>query len=82
MTNKTTDFQRDMFYDIYKTTLGAILSRNEFAFGSGKEQAVLDAVKIANVSVELLTDNDGLKEPSIIMGDIDNEWETIKKSLE
>ena len=82
MTNKTTDFQRDMFYDIYKTMLGAILSRNEFAFGSGKEQAVLDAVKIANVSVELLTDNDGLKEPSIIMGDIDNEWETIKKSLE
>ena len=82
MTNKTTDFQRDMFYDIYKTTLGAILSRNEFAFGSGKEQAVLDAVKIANASVELLTDNDGLKEPSIIMGDIDNEWETIKKSLE
>jgi hypothetical protein len=62
--------------------LGAILSRNEFAFGSGKEQAVLDAVKIANASVELLTDNDGLKEPSIIMGDIDNEWETIKKSLE
>lgn len=82
MANKTTDFQRDMFYDIYKTTLGAILSRNEFAFGTGKEQAVLDAVKIAKASVELLTDNDGLKEPSIIMGDIDNEWETIKKSLE
>ena len=82
MANKTTDFQRDMFYDIYKTTLGAILSRNEFAFGTGKEQAVLDAVKIANASVELLTDNDGLKEPSIIMGDIDNEWETLKKSLD
>lgn len=82
MANKTADFQRDMFYDIYKTTLGAILSRNEFAFGTGKEQAVLDAVKIANASVELLTDNDGLKEPSIIMGDIDNEWETLKKSLD
>lgn len=82
MANKTTDFQRDMFYDIYKTTLGAILSRNEFAFGTGKEDAILDAVKIANASVELLTDNDGLKELSVIMGDIDNEWETIKKLLE
>ena len=82
MVDKTTDFQRNMFYDIYKTTLGAILSRNEFAFGTGKEDAILDAIKIAKASVDLLTDTNGLKEPSIIMGDIDNEWETIKKSLE
>ena len=82
MANKTTDFQRNMFYDIYKTTLGAILSRNEFAFGTGKEDAILDAIKIAKASVDLLADTNGLKEPSIIIEDFYKEWETIKKSLE
>lgn len=79
--NKTTDYQTEMFYDIYKTSLGAILSRNEFAYGTGKEQAILDAVKIANASVALLTDGNGFKEPSAIMEDINNEWETIKEHL-
>ncbi len=79
--NKTTDYQTEMFYDIYKTSLGAILSRNEFAYETGKEQVILDAVKIANASVALLTDGNGFKEPSAIMEDINNEWETIKEHL-
>lgn len=80
--NKMTDYQKGMFYDIYKTSLGAILSRNEFAYGTDKEQAVLDALKIANASVNLLTDSNGLKEPSVIMEVFNNEWETIKRTLE
>lgn len=80
--NKTTDYQKEMFYDIFKTSLGAILSRNEFAYGTDKEQAILDAIKIATTSVNLLTDGNGFKEPSAILEDIDNEWETIKEHLQ
>ncbi len=80
--NKTTDYQKEMFYDIFKTSLGAILSRNEFAYGTDKEQAILDAIKIATTSVNLLTDGNGIKEPSAILEDIDNEWETIKEHLQ
>lgn len=80
--NKTTDYQKEMFYDIFKTSLGAILSRNEFAYGTDKEQAILDAIKIATTSVNLLTDGEGFKEPSAIMEDIDNEWGAIKEHLQ
>ena len=80
--DKMTDYQKEMFYDIYKTSLGAILTHKKFSYGASKEQAVLDAIKIANASVNLLTDSNGLKEPPAIMGNIDNDWETIKRTLE
>ena len=80
--NKMTDYQKEKFYDIYKTSLGAILSRNEFAYGTGKEQAILDALKIANTSIAILTDGNSMKKPSAIMEDINNEWETIKEHLQ
>ena len=59
MTNILSDYQKEVFMDVYKTSLGALLSSNQF----------LDniSVKIAMSSIELLTDEDNLRKPSDII---------------
>ena len=83
MTNNLTDYQKEKFYDLYKTILSATISSTpEFFFGGcNKEDAILDAVKLAKVSVELLTDENGLRQPTDVQKKIDEEWDEIKREF-
>ena len=67
MTNNLSDYQQEVFMDVYKTSLGALLSSNQFPDSSSINAAIRDSVKIAMSSIELLTDRDNLRNPSDII---------------
>ena len=67
MTNDFSDYQKAVFMDIYKTSLGAMLSTNQYPDGISINAAISDSAKIALASVELLTDGDELLNPSDII---------------
>ena len=67
MTNKLSDYQKEDFMDIYKTSLGAMLSTNQFPNSISINAAISDSATIAFASVELLTDGDELRNPSDII---------------
>lgn len=67
MTNKLSDYQKEVFMDIYKTSLGAMLSTNQFSNSISINAAISDSATIAFASVELLTDGDELRNPSDII---------------
>ena len=67
MTNKLSDYQKEIFMDIYKTSLGAMLSTNQYPDSISINAAISDSAKIALASVELLTDGDELRNPSDII---------------
>ena len=67
MTNNLSDYQQEVFRVFYKTSLGALLSSNQFPDSSSINAAIRDSVKIAMSSIELLTDRDNLRNPSDII---------------
>jgi hypothetical protein len=67
MTNILSDYQKEVFMDVYKTSLGALLSSNQFLDNIAINAAISDSVKIAMSSIELLTDEDNLRKPSDII---------------
>ena len=67
MTNKLSDYQKEVFMDIYKTSLNTILSTNQFPNSISINAAISDSATIAFASVELLTDGDELRNPSDII---------------
>lgn len=67
MTNDFSDYQKAVFMDIYKTSLGAILSTNQYPDSISINAAISDSAKVAFASVELLTDGDELRNPSDII---------------
>ena len=67
MTNILSDYQKEVFMDIYKTSLGAMLSTNQFPNSISINAAISDSATIAFASVELLTDGDELRNPSDII---------------
>ena len=67
MTNDFSDYQKAVFMDIYKTSLGAILSTNQYPDSISINAAISDSAKIALTSVDLLIDGDGLRNPSDII---------------
>ncbi len=67
MTNNLSKYQKEVFMDIYKTSLGALLSSNQFLDNIAINAAISDSVKIAMSSIELLTDEDNLRKPSDII---------------
>lgn len=67
MTNNLSDYQKEVFMDVYKTSLGALLSSNQFPDSSSINAAIRDSVKIAMSSIEILTDGDNLRKPSDII---------------
>lgn len=67
MTNKLSDYQKEVFMDIYKTSLGAMLSTNQFPNSISINVAISDSATIAFASVELFTDGDELRNPSDII---------------
>ena len=67
MTNDFSDYQKAVFMDIYKTSLGAILSTNQYPDSISINAAISDSAKIALASVELFTDGDELRNPSDII---------------
>lgn len=83
MTQSLTDYQKELFYDLYKTVLGAtISSTHEFYLGGCcKEDAIHDAVKLAKISVELLTDENGLRQPADVQRKLEDNWDEIKGAL-
>jgi hypothetical protein len=66
MTNNLSKYQKEVFMDIYKTSLGAMLSTNQFPDSISINAAIDDSVKIALASVDILTDGDELRNPSDI----------------
>ena len=67
MTNKLSDYQKKVFMDIYKTSLGAMLSTNQYPDSISINAAISDSANVAFASVELLTDGDELRNPSDII---------------
>lgn len=67
MTNNLSKYQKEVFMDIYKTSLGAMLSTNQFPDSIAINAAIDDSVKIALTSVDILTDGDELRNPSDII---------------
>lgn len=67
MTNKLSDYQKEVFMDIYKTSLGAMLSTNQYPDSISINAAISDSANVAFASVELLTDGDELRNPSDII---------------
>ena len=67
MTNDFSDYQKAVFMDIYKTSLGAILSTNQYPDSISVTAAISDSATIAFTSVELLTAGNELRNPSDII---------------
>lgn len=72
MTNKLSDFQKQLFLDIYKTTLSALtagtLANSRYGYIRPTEYMLYSAAKTALKSVELLTSEEGeLCSPSEII---------------
>ena len=72
MTNNLSKYQKEVFMDIYKTSLGAMLSTNQFPDSIAINAAINDSVKIALTSVDILTDGDELRKPSDIIKTLNN----------
>ena len=83
MNTNLTNYQKEVFYDLYKTILGATISSSpEFHLGGcRKEEAIIDAVKLAKVSVEILTDENGLRQPTDVQKTLNDNWDEIKDIL-
>lgn len=67
MTKKYSDFQKEVFVKIYQTSLGSMLSTNQYPDSIAINTAISDSVKIAMASVSLLTEGDDLRKPSDII---------------
>ena len=67
MTNKLSDYQKEVFMEIYKTSLGTMLSTNQYPDSISINAAISDSAKIALATVELLTDGDELRNSSDII---------------
>jgi len=67
MTNNLSDYQKEVFMDIYKTSLGAMLSTYQNPDSIAINSAISDSTKIALASIELLSDSNDLRKPSDIM---------------
>mgnify|MGYP001772340039 CR=1 FL=1 len=67
MKQTLSDYQKEVFMDIYKTSLGAMLSTNQYPDCISINAAISDSAKIALASVDLLTDGDELRNPSDII---------------
>ena len=67
MTNNLSKYQKEVFMDIYRTSLGAMLSTNQFLDSISINAAIDESVKIALASVDILTDGDELRYPSDII---------------
>ena len=67
MTNNLSDYQKEVFMDIYKTSLGAMLSTYQNPDSIAINSAISDSTKIALASIELLTDGNGLRKPSDVI---------------
>ena len=67
MTNKLSDYQKEVFMDIYKTSLGAMLSTYQNPDSIAINSAISDSTKIALASIELLTEDNDLRKPSDII---------------
>lgn len=72
MTNKLSDYQKEVFMDIYKTSLGAMLSTYQNPDSIAINSAICDSAKIALASIELLTDGNDLCKPSDIINALNN----------
>ena len=83
MNNNLSDYQKEVFYDLYKTILSATISSSpEFYLGGyRKEDAIHESVKLAKVSVELLTDENGLRLPVDVQKKLEDNWDEIKGAL-
>lgn len=83
MSNNFSDYQKEMFYDLYKTFLGATISSTpDFFYGRcRKEDAIRGAVKLAKVSVKLLTDENGLRQPTDVQKKLSANWVKIVSDL-
>ena len=60
-----TDYQKEVFFDMYKTSLNAFLSTKEF--GEFSIEEIEDAIKVAMNTVDLITDKHGMRKPSDII---------------
>ncbi len=67
MTNKLSDYQNEVFFELYKTSLSALLSSEQYPDNMFMNTAISDATKIALKSIELLTNEKGFKNPSEII---------------
>ena len=67
MTNNLSDYQKEVFMDIYKTSLGAMLSTYQNPDSIAINSAISDSTKIALASIELLSDSNDLRKPSDII---------------
>ena len=67
MTNNYSDYQKEVFMKIYQTSLGAMLSTNQYPDSIAVNAAICDSAKIAMASVSLLTEGDDLRKPSDII---------------
>jgi hypothetical protein len=67
MKQTLSDYQKEVFMDIYKTSLGEILSTNQYPDSISINAAISDSAKIALDSVDLLIDGDELRNPSDII---------------
>lgn len=72
MTNNLTDYQKEVFLDIYKASLGAMLSKNQHHDSIDINDDIDVSVKIAFATVELLTDSEGFRKPSDIIQALEN----------
>ena len=70
MNNNWTDYQKQMFFEIYKTSLGAFLSKKEF--GEFSIEEIRDAAKVAMNTVDLLTNGNDLRKHSEIVDALEN----------
>ena len=84
MSRILSDYQKELFYDMYKTILGATISSTPdfFLGGCRKEEAILQAFKLAKVNIEILTDESGLRQPEEVQKIINDKWEEIKGELQ
>jgi hypothetical protein len=67
MTNELSEYQKEVFMEIYKTSLGAMLSINQNPDSIAINSATSDSTKIALASIELLSDSNDLRKPSDII---------------
>lgn len=72
MTNNLSNYQKDVFIDIYKTALGAMLSCQQTLDSIIINDVIEESTKIAMLTVDLLTDENGMRTPSDIIQDLQN----------
>ena len=72
MTNNLSNYQKDVFIDIYKTALGAMLSSQQTPGSIVINDVIEESTKIAMLTLDLLTDENGMRKPSDIIQDLQN----------